>query len=88
MGTTTVTIRIPAEMHKRLEKLAGATERSKSWLAARAISAYLESEEWQVARIRKGIRAARAGRVVPGEQVDAWLASWGSRRKLLPPRCK
>ena len=49
-------------------ELAEVTERSKSWLAVRAISAYLESEEWQIARIRKGIRAARAGRVVPGEQ--------------------
>lgn len=83
--STTLTVRIPVKVRKKLEKLAAATARSKSWLAANAIQEYVEAEEWQVQAVRRGLADARAGRVVPHEKVEAWLNSWGTDHELPPP---
>jgi RHH-type rel operon transcriptional repressor/antitoxin RelB len=59
MGSTaTMTLRLPAEVKRRLEKLAKATDRSKAYLASRAIENYLEVQEWQVRAIEEAVREA------------------------------
>jgi predicted transcriptional regulator len=83
--STTLTIRLPVKTRKKLEKLAAATARSKSWLAANAIQEYVETEEWQVRAVRRGLADIKAGRVVPHEKVEAWLDSWGTDNVLPPP---
>jgi len=86
-STTTVTVRIPTRLKNRLNKLADATARSRSWVAAHALELYVEEQGWQVASIRKGIEDARAGWVVSHDKVARWLRSWGTRRKVAPPSC-
>ena len=49
MTTTTFSVRVGRSTKSRLEKLAKNTGRSRSFLAAEAISAYLDTNEWQVA---------------------------------------
>ena len=87
-NTTTVTVRVPAALKNRLDKLADATSRSRSWLAAHALQVYVEDQEWQLATIRKGVKDLEAGRVVPHERVARWLRSWGKKRELPPPACE
>jgi len=41
---------------KRLEALANRSKRSKSFLAAEAIRAYVESEDWQLGEIQEGLK--------------------------------
>src|SRR5581483_7705266 len=53
--TTVVTTRIDAALKARLDALARCTKRSKSYLAAEAIAAYVELNEWQIGEIRAGI---------------------------------
>ena len=43
-----MTVRVEPDVKQRLEKLAKATARTKSFLAAEAIRAYLDLNEWQV----------------------------------------
>jgi RHH-type transcriptional regulator, rel operon repressor / antitoxin RelB len=88
MSTTTMTVRVPTALKKRLEKLADATERSRSWLAARALHAYVEDQEWQLAAIRKGKKDVRAGRVVSNAKATRWMRSWGSKREMSAPPCE
>ncbi len=57
----TMTVRIDEETSMRLEQLASATERSKSWILQKALSDYLDLNAWQVAEIEAGIREADAG---------------------------
>src|SRR5438552_13849205 len=83
--TTTMTVRVPVQVKRRLERLAKATERTASWLAADALAAYVDLHDWQVAAIGEGIADAEAGRVVEDERVATWLASWGTRRKRRAP---
>jgi RHH-type rel operon transcriptional repressor/antitoxin RelB len=87
-STTTVTVRIPANLKNRLNKLADATARTRSWLAAHALEVYVEDQEWQIAAIRKGRKDVSAGRVVPHKNVARWLRSWGKKRELSPPSCE
>ena len=56
--TLTMTIRLPAAMKEKLERLAEATERSKAFLAAKAIEEYVAAQEWQVQAIREAAREA------------------------------
>lgn len=58
--TTTMTIRLPESVKEKLEKLAQATERTKAYLAARAIEEFLAAQEWQVEAIRQAVREADA----------------------------
>lgn len=87
-NTTTVTVRVPAALKNRLDKLAGATARSRSWLAAHALQIYVEDQEWQLTVIRKGLKDLQAGRTVSHEKTARWLRSWGKKRELPPPSCE
>jgi len=75
--TTTMTIRLEPEIKERLDILAAATQRSKSFLAAEAIRQYVELNEWQVAEIRAALAEADAGDFASDEDVDAVTARWG-----------
>ena len=52
--TTVLTTRINAALKAKLEALARSTKRSKSFLAAEAIAAYVELNEWQIGEIAGG----------------------------------
>ena len=53
--TNTMTLRLAPKTIARLEGLAKATERTKAFLAGRAIEEYLDMQEWQVAAIREAV---------------------------------
>jgi predicted transcriptional regulator len=84
--TETLSVRLDTETKKRLEALARHSRRSKSFLAAEAIAAYVESEEWQLGELRAGIAEIEAGQEVSHEKVKKWLKSWGKPRETKPPR--
>ena len=84
--TETLSIRIDAETKKRLDALARRCKRSKSVLAAEAIVAYVEAQEWQSVEIEKGIADLDQGRSVSHEQVSKWLKSWGKSSENKPPK--
>jgi predicted transcriptional regulator len=87
-GTAILSVRVPIKLRKRLEGLAKTTASNRSRLAVEALESYVEEQETQLAKIDQGLRNADAGRVVPHDAVKRYLQSWGSKRKLPPPRCK
>jgi predicted transcriptional regulator len=74
-----MTIRVDRKIKARLEKLAKATARTKSFLAAEAIRAYIELNEWQIAEIKAAIKEADAGDFARAEEVAATLRKWQHR---------
>jgi predicted transcriptional regulator len=60
--TETLSIRIDAATKRRLDLLSKRSNRSKSTLAAAAIAAYIEGEEWQLGEIRGGIAELDTGK--------------------------
>jgi len=58
--STTMTIRLEDGIKNRLDQLANLTQRSKSFLAAEAIAAYVDTNEWQLAEIQAALTEAEA----------------------------
>jgi RHH-type transcriptional regulator, rel operon repressor / antitoxin RelB len=86
VSTETLTIRIDSETKQKLDKLAQQTSRTKSFLAAEAITEFVKMQSWQIGQVQKGIEDCDAGRVIPHEQVEKWMKSWGKKKELPPPR--
>ena len=76
--TQLLSVRLDAGVKKRLDLLAKRARRSKSFLAAEAIAAYLDGEEWQLREIQEAIRETDSGQTVSHERVASWLRSWGT----------
>lgn len=75
--STTMTVRLPPALKARLDQLAGATRRSKSFLAAEAIREFVELNEWQIRELQQAVREADAGDFANPEEVGAVLSKWG-----------
>ncbi len=84
--TETLSIRIDSSTKKRLDALSKRSKRSKSFLAAEAITAYVESEEWQIGEIQQGIAELDAGKGVSHDKVSDWLKTWGKTGEKKAPR--
>ncbi len=69
--SSTMIIRLDADIKERLDKLAGVTHRSKSFLAAEAVREYVELNEWQLREIQAAVVEADAGDFASEESVEA-----------------
>lgn len=67
-ASTTMTIRVSPEVKRKLDRLASNTRRSKSYLAAEAVSAYVDRELEIIEGIKRGLADVEAGRVVPHDE--------------------
>lgn len=79
MESTTLSFRVDTDKARRLDELAAATARPKSWLLEQALDAYLDTQAWQVAHIEKGLKELDRGEGVRHAEVAAWLRSWGRK---------
>jgi predicted transcriptional regulator len=71
METAVLTLRVPVNIKDQFDKLADATQRSKSFLAGEAIRQYLDLEAWQIGEIQQAIVEADAGDFATDDEVDA-----------------
>jgi predicted transcriptional regulator len=69
--TAAFTIRLDDETLAKLDALAADTDRSRNWLAAKAIENYIELNSWQIARIKEGIAQADRGEFATEDELDA-----------------
>src|SRR5436189_3050138 len=79
--TTTLSVRLDIQTKKRLEALAKRARRSKSFLAAEAIAAFVDAESWQLDEIQMGLHELDGDVTVDHKQVSTWLRSWGGKRE-------
>lgn len=76
--STTMTIRLEPELKSRLDKLANATQRSKSFLASQAVREYIEFNEWQILELREAIKEADAEDFASDQEVAAVFNKWAT----------
>lgn len=69
--TAAFTIRLDDEMLAKLDALAADTDRSRNWLAAKAIENYVELNAWQIEQIKAGLAEADRGEFVSEADLDA-----------------
>jgi predicted transcriptional regulator len=86
MALTALTVRVDVVVKRQLENLAKKTGRSQSLIAAEAISADLDVNEWQIAGIKRAIDSMDRGDGIPHERVKEWISSWGCQKELAAPK--
>lgn len=85
MATERLSLRIDANLKKRLELEAKREERSASYLAVKAIEAMLRDRAGKRAAIREAVSEADKGAFISQSAMDAWVSSWGENAELPPP---
>ena len=83
--STTMTLRLEDDIKDRLETLAGATQRSKSYLAAEAVRDYVELNEWQIQETRQALTEADVGDFASAEELATLAAKWAERAERAEP---
>jgi predicted transcriptional regulator len=63
-ASTTMTIRLGTDVKEKLDRIASATNRSRSYLAAEAVASYVDRELEIIEGIRRGLADIDAGRLV------------------------
>jgi RHH-type transcriptional regulator, rel operon repressor / antitoxin RelB len=86
MNTDTFSVRVGRSTKSRLEKLAKRTGRSRAYLAAEAISAYLDTNEWQISGITRALASLDRGKGIAHKRVTEWVTSWETRKERRSPR--
>jgi predicted transcriptional regulator len=81
MALKTVTVRIPAEKVKKLDAAAKHQRRDRSFILNEAVDEYLSLQEYHLALIDEGIRAADRGELIPHEEVMKMVRSWSKKKK-------
>ena len=82
-------VRMPDDLLQRLDSTATRLRRSKGWIINDAVREYLEREDLRQRRdeeTREALAELEAGQVVDGDEVLAWIDSWGSDEEREPPR--
>ncbi|MDZ7596150.1 MAG: CopG family ribbon-helix-helix protein [Thiobacillus sp.] len=86
-----VAIKIDEDTRNRVKRLAEARQRSSHWMMLEAIRQYVEREEKREAFRQDGIRAwneyQATGLHVTGDEVIAWLDTWGEENEQAAPVC-
>jgi len=83
-----MTLRLDDETNNRLSNLAGATDRSKAYLAKQALQLFLDNNEWQVQEIKQTVAEAdraSSNQFVDNDAVMEWMQSWGTDHEGQPP---
>ena len=77
-----MTVRIPEEKVKKLDKAAKQQRRDRSFILNEAVDEYLSLQEYHLALIDEGIRADEAGEVVPHSEVEKTIRSVSKKKKI------
>jgi RHH-type rel operon transcriptional repressor/antitoxin RelB len=80
-GERILTLRLDGVLRGKLDKLAAATRRSRSFLAAEAIREYVELNSWQIEEIHKGLAEADRGDFAGESEVKRVAKKWTRRAR-------
>ena len=76
--STVVTVRLDPKVKECLDVLAKSTRRTRSFLAAEAITAYVELNGWQIAEIEQAVEEANAGDFMSDQELAEAQKRWTS----------
>jgi predicted transcriptional regulator len=86
-----VAIKLDDDTKARVKRLADARHRTSHWLMREAITQYVDREEKREAFRQDTLKAweeyRTTGRHATVEEVETWLASWGTDSELPTPTC-
>jgi len=91
VSTSPTSIKLDKDMRARIENLAASKQRSPHWMMREAIRQYVEREEKYEAVKRDALASWKhfqeTGLHATAEEVEEWVASWGTENELPMPVC-
>ncbi len=91
MRTATTALRLEPELKQRADALAAAEHSSFSAVVRDALNMYLSQREAERAEIDEAVAAwqeyEQTGLHVRGEEMSAWLQTWGTDSENESPEC-
>jgi predicted transcriptional regulator len=85
MASVPFSLRLDPAVKRRLDREARKADRSASYLATKAIEAFLDAREAKRQAIQAALKEAGEGVFVSSEAVASWMDSWGGESELAPP---
>ena len=82
-------VRMPDDLMRCLDAAAERPHSSKGWIINDAVREYLEREDKRFQRLEEtkdALAELNAGELIDGDEVLAWLDSWGTDHEREPPR--
>ncbi len=76
MKKMSMTARLTPETARKMDLLAKTLNRSKSFIAAEAIEAYIHEQELKIEAILRGIKEADEGKFATPKQMKKTLVKW------------
>ncbi|MCP3678589.1 MAG: ribbon-helix-helix protein, CopG family [Deltaproteobacteria bacterium] len=86
MTNSVLSIRVSEELKAQLDSLSEATSRSKSYIAAEALSEYIRRNAWKVKEIQEALKEADKGVFISQEAMAKWVDSLGTNNEIPPPK--
>jgi predicted transcriptional regulator len=74
----TISFRIDAEKVAKLDSIAKAMDRDRSYLLNEAVESYLSEQQRFIAMVKEGLEDVRAGRTISHEEVERMVSEWES----------
>ena len=85
------TLKLDSDTRERLKRLADARRRTPHWMMLEAIHQYVDREERREALRQAAMQAwdeyRETGLHRTGDEVDAWLQTWGEDNEAAAPAC-
>jgi predicted transcriptional regulator len=73
-------VRVAPALRRKLDRVAAALDRPRSWIVTRALESYVEQQAWQIAETARGLAEADAGDFASAAEVKAAFARAGGKR--------
>lgn len=90
--TSPMSIKLDATVRDRLNSIATRHKRTSHAIAREAIETYVAREEAREALNQEALSSwnhfQETGLHVTGDDVNAWIESWGTKDELPPPKCR
>jgi len=80
---------MPDQLMDKLEAIAKKLDRSKGWIIKDAVSQYvdcIDRKEKLLVETRQALSDIESGKVIDGDEVMAWIESWGSENEKSAPQ--
>lgn len=78
--TGVFTVRIPTELQDKIDKVAQALERPRSWVVQHALTDFVDSQAWQIEEIKQAVVEADSGDFATDAQIQKLNNKYKKRR--------
>lgn len=78
--SVSISFRTTEKKRDEIDRIAEAFDRDRSWIVNQALDQYVDTYQYQVERIEKGLADVEAGRTIPHDEMLKRIAKLTGRR--------